>query len=140
MPGPRNKQRPEPTITDHRIGLRNGSTTAIEMTTSRLEASKRAPKGTLLKRVEELSKQNGHLCQEVKFFRSIWGPAHALNEMAYKIAWQLALDYYHETSVWDSAMELLTQVDHFKGAVSEAEDEWLEFWGVTERIESHSVI
>jgi len=56
---------------DRIISLHHGSTTAIEATPQRLQASKQLPTSTLSERIEELQKQNSSLNHEIAYYREM---------------------------------------------------------------------
>jgi uncharacterized membrane protein YgaE (UPF0421/DUF939 family) len=56
---------------DRIISLHHGSTTAIEATRQRLQASKQLPTSTLSERIEELQKQNSSLNHEIAYYREM---------------------------------------------------------------------
>tara|TARA_R110002033_G_scaffold163343_1_gene200334 strand:- start:298 stop:654 length:357 start_codon:yes stop_codon:yes gene_type:complete len=56
---------------DRIISLHHGSTTAIEATPERLQATKQYPKATLPERIEELQRQNSSLTHEVAYYREM---------------------------------------------------------------------
>lgn len=56
---------------DRVIDLHHGSTTAIEATPQRLQASKQYPIPSLQERIEQLQKQNSNLNHEVAFYRDM---------------------------------------------------------------------
>ena len=58
---------PKPTDVDMKIARNQGSTLAIETTAARLEASKSLPTPSLSDLIYELTRQNGHLRQEVAY-------------------------------------------------------------------------
>ena len=56
---------------DRIISLHHGSTTAIEATPQRLQASKQFPIPSLRERIEQLQKQNSSLNHEIAYFREM---------------------------------------------------------------------
>ncbi len=56
---------------DKIISLHHGSTTAIEATPQRLQASKQYPIPSLSERIEQLQKQNSNLNHEVAYYREM---------------------------------------------------------------------
>lgn len=56
---------------DKIISLHHGSTTAIEASRERLQASKQYPDPTLSERIDELHRQNSNLNHEVTYFRQM---------------------------------------------------------------------
>ena len=146
--GHRHVHRPEPTIIDHQISLKDGSTSALDMTSSSLRKAKYAPKESPEAQVVHLTKQVGHLHQEAMFLRFITDKAYELVSQVDNVGLELMINYYlkpqassqDNTLCYEVGMELHNAVDHFKKAVAEAEDEWLEFWGVKDRNLSHSQI
>jgi hypothetical protein len=60
---------PQLTRVDRIIDLHNGSTTAIEATPKKLQASKESSISSLPERIKQLQMQNGRLCQEVAYYR-----------------------------------------------------------------------
>ena len=62
---------PQLSPVDRIIDLHHGSTTAIEATPQRLQASKHNPIPSLPERIEQLQKQNSSLNHEVIYYREI---------------------------------------------------------------------
>jgi len=62
---------PQLSPVDRIIDLHHGSTTAIEATPQRLQASKHNPIPSLPERIEQLQKQNNSLNHEVVYYREI---------------------------------------------------------------------
>ena len=62
---------PQLSPVDRIISLHHGSTTAIEATPERLQATKQYPKATLPERIEELQRQNSSLTHEVAYYREM---------------------------------------------------------------------
>jgi hypothetical protein len=56
---------------DRIIDLHHGSTTAIEATPQRLQASKKYPVPSLPERIEQLQKQNSSLKHEAAYYRAM---------------------------------------------------------------------
>lgn len=56
---------------DRIISLHHGSTTAIEATPQRLQASKKFPLPSLSERIEQLQKQNSSLNHEIAYYREM---------------------------------------------------------------------
>jgi len=56
---------------DRIISLHHGSTTAIEATPERLQATKQYPTATLPERIEQLQKHNSSLTHEVAYYREM---------------------------------------------------------------------
>lgn len=56
---------------DRIISLHHGSTTAIEATPQRLQASKQFPIPSLPERIEQLQKQNSSLNHEIAYYREM---------------------------------------------------------------------
>jgi hypothetical protein len=66
---PRSNGAPPLSPVDQIIDRHNGSSTAIEATPRRLQASKQQPIPTLRERVVELERQNSNLKHEVAYYR-----------------------------------------------------------------------
>jgi hypothetical protein len=62
---------PQLTRVDRIIDLHNGSTTAIEATPEKLQASKESSISNLPERIKQLQMQNGRLRQEVAYYRQM---------------------------------------------------------------------
>lgn len=102
---------PPPNPIDIEIGRNNGSTVALEATPERVQASKRMPIPTLSQRIEELTRENSHLRQEVAYHQRLQRPMRDL---------QRGLE---------SAMRKLQQhIDGFNKEQREAEAEYMDFW------------
>ncbi|KAF7894685.1 uncharacterized protein EAF01_010135 [Botrytis porri] len=54
---------------DIQIGLQRGSTAALEMTPERLQATKQGPSLSTTERIEELTKENGLLRLEIRYYQ-----------------------------------------------------------------------
>jgi hypothetical protein len=78
-----------PNPTDRAIARNHGTSTALEATRERLEASKRAPIPTPAERIHELTKENGELRLEIRFYRQMQGAMKALQEDAEFVAEKL---------------------------------------------------
>lgn len=66
-----------PTAVDLEIGRRNGSTVALDATQPRLTAAKTAPPPTLSDRVHELTRENGRLRLEIRYYQEVLEPMEA---------------------------------------------------------------
>lgn len=66
-----------PTAVDLEIGRRNGSTVALDATQARLTAAKTAPPPTLSDRVHELTRENGRLRLEIRYYQEVLEPMEA---------------------------------------------------------------
>ena len=60
---------PEPTPLDIEIARNNGTTVALEATQKRLQASKRNPPPSLLQMVEQRTRENGQLRQQIAYLQ-----------------------------------------------------------------------
>jgi hypothetical protein len=80
---------PEINLIDHQIYCQNGSTTALDLTASRLKYSKMQTALNLLSRVEELAKEMGRLRQEILFYWKYFTIFHQPQERAYDVYQQL---------------------------------------------------
>jgi hypothetical protein len=125
---------PRVTSLDHAISLQNGSTSALEYTTQRMQSAKSEPIPNMLTRVEGLTREVGCLRQEISYYRDCFENFHGLRETSYDVYQQLYLEAYLPTSV-NRLQELTAQLhrgleDSVQREV-EAEKEWKEFWGVT---------
>jgi hypothetical protein len=60
-----------PTPVDIEINRHRGTTVAVEATTERLQASKRAPVPDLAQRIQELTRENGRLRLEIAYHQNM---------------------------------------------------------------------
>ncbi|KAI9766704.1 MAG: hypothetical protein M1840_006348 [Geoglossum simile] len=129
---------PEVSLLDHRIGLRNGSTIALEATAKRLQSAKISPPADMRARVEELSRENGHLRREVQFYRDCFDLAQHFRHTVSNISQQLQVAYYMDAVNNEDAIEfsngLATDLRHALEHLADdqlgIEKSWLEFWEV----------
>jgi hypothetical protein len=124
---------PEVNKLDHQIGLQNGSTSVLELSPQRVQRGKLNPPLNLSARVEELTRDLGHLRQEIQFYRQCFEILQRLRERAYDVYQQLFLAHYldHDPKRLD---ELITHLHHgLEESVrreAKAEKAWMEFWGI----------
>jgi hypothetical protein len=78
-----------PTAIDIEIGLQNGTTAALEATPERLQAMKQKPTLCATQRIEELTKENGRLRLEIRYYQRMKDAMQALFEDAKFITEQL---------------------------------------------------
>jgi regulator of replication initiation timing len=71
-----------PTAVDLEIRRHHGNTVALEATSERLQASKKAPISDLTQRIYELTKENGQLRLEIKYLQENLQPLLGLEEDA----------------------------------------------------------
>ncbi|APA13376.1 predicted protein [Sclerotinia sclerotiorum 1980 UF-70] len=67
-----------PTAIDLQIGLQRGSTAALEVTPERLQATKQMPSPSTAQRIEELTKENGQLRLEIRYYQRMRDAMQAL--------------------------------------------------------------
>lgn len=83
----KNLDRPmAPTVVDLEIEHHQGNTVALEATPERLQASKKAPMPSLPQRIHELTKENGQLRLEVRYYQQMQEAIQALQEDAKFVA------------------------------------------------------
>jgi TolA-binding protein len=75
-----------PTAVDLEIGRHQGKTVALEATPERLQASKKAAIPGLSERIHELTKENGQLRLEVRYYQQMQEAIQALQEDAKFVA------------------------------------------------------
>jgi len=119
---------------DHSIFRQNGSTSALEFTAHRLQSAKFKPVPDLMTRIEELTKENGHLRQEIQFYRQCFEVLQRLRETSYNVYQQLFFLAASTTLSADRLQELVVQLhrgleDSVKREIK-AEKEWKAFWGI----------
>ncbi len=89
---------------DHQIHLHNGSIPILELSPQRLQLAKQNPPVSLSARVEELTRELGHLRQEIQFYREGgFENLQQLRETMYDLSQQLFLAHYldHDISRLD---------------------------------------
>ncbi|CAD6446253.1 47414463-0213-477c-850b-63ecb5d4a3a3-CDS [Sclerotinia trifoliorum] len=67
-----------PTAIDLQIGLQRGSTAALEVTPERWQATKQMPSSSTAQRIEELTKENGQLRLEIRYYQRMRDAMQAL--------------------------------------------------------------
>ena len=72
----------EPSAVDLKIGRNHGQTVALEATPEHLQASKNAPIPDLSQRIHELTRENGRLRLEVRYYQQMQEAIRALQEDA----------------------------------------------------------
>jgi hypothetical protein len=84
-------------------------------------------------RIEELTKENGHLRQEIQFYRQCFEVLQRLRETSYNVYQQLFFAASTTPSA-DHLQELIVQLHHgLEDSVKreiKAEKEWKAFWGI----------
>ena len=124
---------PEVNRLDHQIRLQNGSTSVLEFSSQRIQLAKHSQFPNLYARVEELTKDLGHLRQEVQFYRQSFENLQRLRETGYDVYQQLVLLLYLDNNS-DRLHEIMIQLhrglqDSVRREVK-AEKAWMEFWGI----------
>jgi hypothetical protein len=82
---------PPLTPLDIEIGRNQGSSVGLEARPARLQETKHMPIPTLSKRIEELTRENGHLRQEVGFYQKMQSAVMLLQEDAEQVIEKLSL-------------------------------------------------
>jgi predicted RNase H-like nuclease (RuvC/YqgF family) len=120
---------------DHYISLQNGSTSALELSSQRIQLSKQKRSLNLSTRVEELTKELGHLRHEIQFYRQSFENLQRLRGSCYDIYQQLFLAFYLDRE-FEHLQELMARLHQAleKSLKSEAiaEKDWMEFWGIND--------
>lgn len=123
---------PEVNHLDHQIGLRNGSTSVLEFSPSRVQRAKLAPSLTPSARVEELTRELGQMRQEIQFYRQCFEILQRLRDKSYDVYQQIFLEHYLDPGS-GRVGELMSQLHH---ALEEsvrheaaAKSDWIGFWG-----------
>lgn len=80
---------PKPAQMDIIIGLHQGSTVALEATPEQLRMSKRQPILSLSERIEQLSRDNGHLRHEIACYKTKQTAAGRLKDDMQKVSEKL---------------------------------------------------
>jgi len=116
---------------DCQIQRQNGSTSILEFSRQRIQLAKENPSSSLSARVEELTRELGHLRQEIQFYRQCFEILQRLRETAYEVYQQLFLDHYFNNDS-NGMNELISQLHRgLEDSVrreAEAEKGWMEFW------------
>ena len=132
-PIPPRAKPPEVNRLDHQIRLQNGSTSVLELSPQRVQQAKQNHFPNLYARVEELTRDLGHLRQEIQFYRESFENLQRLRETGYDVYQQLFLALYLDHNS-DRLHELMIQLhrglqDSVRRQVK-AEKAWMEFWGI----------
>ena len=93
------------------IDQKQDSSQALEVLPKQLQAAKNQPIVSLRERIEELTRENGRLRQEVAFYQSIWNAMMSVPE---------------ETE--SMVVNVQQTLHNFHRVQTEAETEWLDFW------------
>jgi hypothetical protein len=124
---------PEVNRLDHQIRLQNGSTSVLELAPHRIQLAKQSQFPNLYARVEELTKDLGHVRQEALFYRQSFENLQRLRETGYDVYQQLFLVVYLDHNS-DRLHEIMVQLHHgLQDSVRrevKAEKAWMEFWGI----------
>jgi hypothetical protein len=130
----------------------------LEAQNQRLQLAKSAPKLDLSHRLEELTKENGHLRLEIKFYRDCFGFAQQFRDVVEQIAQELQIEYFlsavnlrvdesvgQRLSAVDTLETSKGLVDSLRKAVDEfirkqglVEEAWLAFWGSGDIFKKHA--
>jgi hypothetical protein len=132
--------RPSINKLDHQIRLHNGSTSILELSPQRLQLAKQNPPVSLSARVEELTRELGHLRQEIQFYRQGFENLQRLRETVYDVSQQLFLAHYldHDVSRLDDIIaQLRNALEDSKGREFKAKKAWMEFWGIDYIAQEH---
>jgi hypothetical protein len=127
---------PEPTSSDHRILLNNGTTMALELRPSRLQQQKEHQPSTLDERFMDLVRQHGVCRRELGYSRGCLKASRQFIEEVSSVGQKLMLCYYHNYEYplkimqpyYEHAVILQTAVDKCKGVFIDMEDEWVNAW------------
>jgi hypothetical protein len=124
---------PEVNKLDHQTCFQNGPTSVLQLSPQGAKYGKLNPSLNLCTRVEELTRELGHLYQRIQFYRQCFEILQRLRETAYDVYQQLIIAHYldHDSNRLD---ELITQLHHgLEDSVrreAKAERAWMEFWGI----------
>lgn len=131
--GNRSSRPPEINLIDHQIHLRNGSTSALDLTAQRIQYAKTQTILNPMERIEELIREMGQLRQEIQFYRECYSVLHRLRETAYDVYQQLFLQYYYEPhpdQLHQLTIQLHRGLEDSVKREAQAERRWKEFWGI----------
>ena len=106
---------------------------ALELTPQRLQSSKYEPVADARTRIEDLTREMGHLRQEIKFYRECFEVLQRLRETAYDVYQQLFLASYFPTTeerMHQLTIQLHRGLEDSMRREVEAEREWKSFWGI----------
>jgi hypothetical protein len=130
-PVPPRANAPEVNRLDHQIGLQRGSTSVLELSPQRVQLAKLNPPPNLFSRVEELTRELGHLRQEIQFYRDCFEILQRLRETSYDVYQQLYLAHHLDHNS-DRLNELMNQLycglqDSVRRE-AKAKKVWMDFW------------
>lgn len=133
-PGPRASAMP-PAVNslDHSIYRQNGTTSALDCTRRRLQSTKFQPAPNLLTRVEDLTRELGHLRHEVRFYRKCFELLQRLRETSYDVYQQLFLASYFPPDpehLQKLTMKLHRELENSVRQEVKAEKDWKAFLGI----------
>jgi hypothetical protein len=118
---------------DKTIGSFNGTTSALELQTAALQASKHVRRPTNEQCVVDLIRRISALRRELRFFRLEYEASQALVGKIYDISHQMYLHYFaHEADAqlhqewFDQAQKIDQHLQDYADVVSDAEVEWIE--------------
>ena len=119
---------------NHQIRLHNRSTSILELSPQRLQLAKQNPPVSLSARVEELTRELGHLRQEIQFYREGgFENLQQLRESVYDVSQQLFIAHYLDQDVSrldEIIAQLRNALEASKRRERKAKKAWMEFWGI----------
>ena len=85
---------PEVNRLDHQIGLRDGSTSVLELSRKRVQLTKLSPPVSLSTRIKQLTRELGYQHQEIQFYWQCFEILQKLHEESYGVYQELFLVLY----------------------------------------------
>lgn len=105
----------------------------LELSSHQVQLAKQSHFPNLYARVEELTRDLGHLRQEIQFYRQSFENLQRLRETGYDVYQQLFLALYLDDNS-NRLHEIMLQLHHaLEDSVRreiKAEKTWMEFWGI----------
>lgn len=124
---------PKANTLDVQIGLQNGSTSVLEFSPSRVQLAKHAPRPAPSVRIIELTRELGHMRQEIQFYRQCFDILQRLRGKSYNVYQQIFQEHCLDPSS-SRLRELMAQLhDTLEESVrheAAAKEAWVGFWGV----------
>jgi len=128
---------PEVTLLDHQIGLREGTSIALEATPQRLQMGKSSSPLDDRVRLEDVTRDNGYLRVEIQFYRDCFECAQRFHLEVGNICQQLQVAYYQDVLQAGDSLEYCDELcidlrhamERYIDDQRKAEKSWLEFFG-----------
>ena len=125
---------PEVNRLDHQIGLRDGSTSVLELSRKRVQLTKLSPPVSLSTRIEQLTRELGHQRQEIQFYRQCFEILQKLREESYGVYQELFLALYLDQPerLEEPLNQLRSALEGSARREAKAKRAWMDYWGIDE--------